>query len=143
MMKITRFLRNPAVRQVGGPVAHLAARRYMGEGKPLDLRLGITLFKDKRVPVAAKMAALMLGTATMMLWNLLELPVEALIALLLPFIGFAFEVAWNGAETLNGAILFSGFILPHVAPKELVARVRSENAGPIPVPVEEPVYRNR
>src|SRR5690349_6128108 len=115
-MNLKNTLKNPSIRRVGGPVAHLMARHYIGEGKPLDLRLGMGLFRDKRVPVAAKMGAMAIGFAAMMFWNVLELPVEALIAFLLPLVGMGIEIAWNGAETIIGSLLFASLALPHIAP---------------------------
>ncbi len=70
-----------------------------------------------------------------MFWNVLELPVEALIAFLLPLVGFGFEIAWNGVETIIGSLLFAGLALPHLAPKTLVQQIRAER-NPVPIPVE-------
>lgn len=126
--------KNLSFRRVGGPVAHLMARHYIGEGKPLDLPLGMALFRDKRVPVASKMGAMAIGFAAMMVWNVLELPVEALVAFLLPLVGMGLEIAWNGAETIIGSLLFASLVLPHIAPKALVQEIRAER-NPIPVPV--------
>ncbi len=130
--------KNMSFRRVGGPVAHLMARNYMGEGKPLDLQLGIALFRDKRVPVAAKMGAMAIGFGAIMAWNVLELPVEALIAFLLPVVGLGIDIAWNGAQTIVGSLLFAGLALPHIAPKSLVQTIRAErNPVPIPIPASE------
>jgi hypothetical protein len=135
-MNLKNALKNPSVRRVGGPVAHLVARNYIGEGKPLDIPLGMALFRDKRVPVAAKMGAMAIGFAAMMLWNVLELPVEALIAFLLPLVGLGIEIAWNGAQTIIGSLLFASLALPHIAPKTLVQKIRAER-NPVPVPITE------
>jgi hypothetical protein len=128
---LKHWLKNPAVRQVGSPVLHIVAHRYVGEGKLFDLRLGFALFKEKRTPVGAKMSALVLGAVAMMGWNLLELPVEALMAFLLPFVGMVFQVAWNGLETVIGSLLFASLILPRIAPQALVHQVRTGQAEPV------------
>ena len=135
-MSLKNALKNPSVRRVGGPVAHLMARHYIGEGKRLDLRLGMTLFRDKRVPATAKLGAMAIGLAAMMVWNILELPVEALIAFLLPLVGMGIEIAWNGAQTVIGSLLFASLALPYVAPKMLVQAIRAEQ-NPVPVPATE------
>jgi hypothetical protein len=134
MKSVKNILKHPGVRRWSGPVAHVAARQFVGENKPLDPKLGVTLFRDRRVPAVVKTLALACGFAAMMVWNLLELPAEALIALLLP-LGIPLEIAWNGAETLGGSLLFAALILPRVAPKSLVEEIRAERA-PAPVPVE-------
>lgn len=136
MKSMKNMLKNSGVRQWGGPVAHVVGRHYVGENKPLDMKLGIALFRDRRIPVAAKMLGLGAGIAAMMAWNVLELPVEALIAFFVPF-GLPVEVAWNGAETFAGSLLFATLFLPHLAPKPLVAEIRAEREPAlVPIPVE-------
>jgi hypothetical protein len=132
-------MRNAIIRHIGGLALNQAARQYIGEGKRVDAKLGIALFRDKRVPVAAKMAAIALGFGLMTVLNALQLPLEAVIAFLIPFVGLGVEVMWNGAETIVGTLLFSSLVLPFVAPKALVQQVRAERSGPVLVPVENTV----
>jgi hypothetical protein len=129
------------VRQIGGVALNQAARQYMGEGKKIDAKLGIALFRDKRVPVAAKMAGLALGFVLMTVLNALELPIEAVLAFLVPFFGLGLELMWNGAETVVGTLLFSAVALPFIAPKQIVQQIRAERAGPIPVTVTQKTLR--
>ena len=138
MKNLKSIVNNPSVRRASGPLAHLAARRYMGEGKTLDLKLGMALYRDKRVPVMAKMSALMVGILAMFAVNLLELPIEAVIAVLLPVFGIPLEMAFNGMETMVGSVLVAALVLPHVAPKQLVQEIREERE-PVLIPVEPPV----
>jgi hypothetical protein len=129
-------MKNAMIRHIGGIALNRAARNYIGEGKRIDAKLGIALFRDRRVPVPAKMAAIALGFVLMTVLNALQLPLDAVIAFLLPFVGLGVELMWNGAETLIGTLLFSALALPFVAPKGIVERIRAERAGPIPVAVE-------
>lgn len=133
------LMRNAIIRQVGGVALNRAAQNYIGEGKRVDAKLGIALFRDRRVPVPSKMAAIAVGVVLMTLLNALEMPLEAVIAFLLPFVGFGIELMWNGAETIIGTLLFSTLVLPFIAPKQIVQRIRAERSGPIPVTVETPV----
>jgi hypothetical protein len=132
-------MRNAIIRHIGGVALNRAAQNYIGEGKQVDAKLGIALFRDRRVPVPVKMAAIAVGVVLMTILNALELPLEAVIAFLLPFVGLGVGLIWNGAETVIGALLFSALALPFLAPKQIVQRIRAERAGPIPVTVESPV----
>jgi hypothetical protein len=121
------------IRNIGGPLLVTMARNYIGSGKALDFRLGVALFRDRRVAVPHKMMALALGGVLIVALNALELPLEALVAFLLPIVGAGIDLAFNGVENIVGPLLLAALLLPHVAPKDLVRRIREERAGPIPV----------
>jgi len=121
------------VRTIGGPLLITMARNYIGEGKLLDFRLGVALFKDRRISVPHKMMALALGAIILVALNAMELPLETLVAFLLPVIGAGIDLAFNGVENIVGPLLLAALLLPHVAPKALVQRIRAERTGPIPV----------
>ena len=115
--------------RVATPLAAVAARRFVGENKPLDFKLGAALFRDRRVAVPHKMAALALGFIGVVILNAVELPVETLLALALPVVGFGIDLALNGFEWIAGPLLMAAFALPHIAPREFVQRVREERAA--------------
>jgi hypothetical protein len=121
------------IRNFGGPLLIKMARNYIGNGKPLDFRLGVTLFRDRRVSVPHKMMALALGVIIMVALNAMEMPLETLLAILLPIVGAGIDLAFTGVENVVGPLLLAALLLPHVAPREIVDRIRAERAGPIPV----------
>jgi len=98
----------------------------------LDFGLGISLLRDRRVPVRSKATALLLGFGALMVLNVLELPVEALIAVLLNVPGIGLDVMINGIELLAGPILFGALFVIRLAPPDIVAQLRLERNG-IPV----------
>jgi len=114
---------------VANGLAVAVAQTQTRPGGLLDARLGVALLKDRRVPVRAKLIAVGLGVLAMLAVNVLELPVDAFIALLLPGIGVAADAMFNGAETIVGTMLASALIAPHVLPKPLVQTVRDERAN--------------
>jgi len=112
--------------KVAAPAVALAARHFVGNGKPLDFKLGTALFRDRRVAVPYKMAALAAGFVAMIALNAVELPAETLLAVMLPVIGVGLDIAFNSFEWIVGPLLMAAFALPHIAPKELVSRLREE-----------------
>jgi hypothetical protein len=123
-----------------GPATGLLANRFIGEGKPVDVKLGIALLRDRRVPVGSKLLALAGGIGIIMLLEALEFPAEWFLSLLMPVIGFGISAAVDGLETIAGSFLLAAALLPFIAPREMVNRIRNERFGPIPVPVSS---RNR
>ncbi|MDX1934208.1 MAG: hypothetical protein SFU56_16525 [Capsulimonadales bacterium] len=117
------------------PAMGFLVHRFVGEGKPVDVRLGIALLRDRRVPVVSKLLSVGAGIGLIALLEVLELPSEMLMAFLLPLIGFGINLALDGLEAVFGSFLLAAAILPHLAPREIVARVRAERAGPVPVRV--------
>ena len=126
-------MKKQMIRKFGGPLLITLARNYIGHGKPLDFRLGVALFRDRRVPVPHKMMALALGVIILVSLNAMELPLDTLVAFLLPVIGAGIDLAFNGIENIIGPLLLAALLLPHVAPKALVERIRAERGGPLPV----------
>src|SRR5689334_13584892 len=78
-------------------------KRAVGRGKGLpmlDIGLGFSLLKDRRVPLRSKgMAQLLGGVATAALIAL-ELPVEALVALLMNLPGVGLDFVIDGLEAV-------------------------------------------
>ena len=97
--------------------------------KPLlDMKLGFALMRDGRVPLRSKFFALLLGLAITGIVELMEIPVEGIIAALVPLLGFAGDFVIDGAEAIAGPLLLANALLPFVAPHEIVERVRAERA---------------
>jgi hypothetical protein len=92
----------------------------------MNMTLGYTLLRDRRVPIRTKLIALGIGAAGMGAIELLQLPVEGVVAALLPFIGAAGDLALDGAEAIIGPVLIATLVLPHIAPPALVRQIRAE-----------------
>lgn len=95
-------------------------------GGALDPKFGLKLLRDKRVPLQPKIAALALGLGAVFVLQILELPFEAALALFLPLLGLATDIALNGAELLAGPLLVATLTLPYLAPREVVEQIRAE-----------------
>jgi hypothetical protein len=79
-----------------------------------------------RVPIRTKLIALGIGGAGVGAIELLQLPVEGVVAALLPLIGAAGDLALDGAEAVIGPVLIATLLLPHLAPADLVQQIRAE-----------------
>lgn len=113
-----------------------------GNGRPpiLDVGLGFTLLRDRRVRVATKLTALLLGLAVVFALSIIELPVEILIAALLNLPGVGLDFAIEGLEIIAGPILFGSLFLLRLAPRNLVQLLRDERYGFAPQ-AEPPVHQ--
>jgi len=92
----------------------------------MNMTLGYALLRDRRVPIRAKLIALGIGAAGVGAIELLQLPVEGVVAALLPLIGAAGDLALDGAEAVIGPVLIATLLLPHLAPADLVQQIRAE-----------------
>lgn len=113
-----------------------AVRHQTREGGPFDVKLGSALLKDARVPVQAKMLAMLLGVAAVFVIDALELPLELLFAAFLPVLGVGINIGVDGLEYVAGSLLIAAAVLPRLAPRPLMERIRSERDGGIAIPVE-------
>jgi hypothetical protein len=96
---------------------------------PMNMTLGFALLRDRRVPIRIKLIALGIGAAGVGAIELLQLPVEGVVAALLPFIGAAGDLTLDGAEAVVGPVLIATFLMPYLAPADLVRQIRAEAAG--------------
>src|SRR4029077_14436872 len=94
----------------------------------LNMQLGYALLRDRRVPIRTKLIALGIGAAAIGAIELLQLPVEGVIAALLPFIGAAGDLVLDSAEAVIGPVLIATILLPHIAPADIVRQIRAERA---------------
>jgi hypothetical protein len=92
----------------------------------MNMTLGYALLRDRRVPIRTKLIALGIGAAGVGAIELLQLPVEGVVAALLPLIGAAGDLALDGAEAVIGPVLIATLLLPHIAPADLVQQIRAE-----------------
>jgi hypothetical protein len=95
----------------------------------MNITLGYTLLRHRRVPIRTKLVALGIGAATVGALELLELPVEGVLAALLPFVGVAGDLAFGSMEAVVGPILIATLLLPHLVPDDLVRQIRAETEG--------------
>jgi hypothetical protein len=93
---------------------------------PMKMTLGYALLRDRRVPIRTKLIALGIGAAGVGAIELLQLPLEGVIAALLPFIGAAGDLALDGAEAIIGSVFIATLLMPHLAPADLVRQIRAE-----------------
>lgn len=108
-----------------------------GATRLLDPKLGLRLLRDRRVPGSAKLCALALGLLSVFILEVLEIPLQTALALLLPVLGVALDFAVDGVEIVAVPMLVASLVLPFVAPRSLVEQVRRElhpQAEPTPAP---------
>ena len=94
----------------------------------MDVRLGYRLLKDNRVPLRAKLAALGIGATCIAALEVLELPLEAVLAAILPLVGITGDIALGGAEAVFGPVLIATILLPYMVAPPLVQQIRAEGA---------------
>jgi hypothetical protein len=80
----------------------------------MDIRLGYKLLRDNRVPIRAKLTALGIGAACIAVLEVLELPLEAVLAAILPLVGITGDIALGGAEAVIGPVLIATMLLPYM-----------------------------
>ena len=92
----------------------------------MNIRLGYRLLRDHRVPIRAKLMALGIGAACIGVLELLQLPLEAVLAGILPLIGITGDIAFDGAEAVVGPVIIATMLLPYLVPPLLVRQIRAE-----------------
>jgi hypothetical protein len=134
------------IKRVGGQVAAQAVSEQRKPGNLLDFKLGVSLMRDGRVPVPTKLLALGIGVAATFLLEAFEMPLEALVAMVLPGVGLAANFAMDGLESVICPLLFGALALPHIAPKPVAAEARAVRRGvsePQPSPIDFSAWRRR
>ncbi len=112
-------------------LTHLGHRvlKETGASRALDWKLGLRLFRDGRVPASTKALAVGLGVAALAVLQVMELPIESALALLVPVLGFAGDIAIEGVEILAVPFFAATLLLPFLAPREVVELARGEADG--------------
>src|SRR5436305_14511241 len=84
--------------------------------KAFDLKLGYALLRDRRVRFASKAASLAIGLGALVLVAVLELPVEEIVAAVVPFAGVGGDLLLDGVEIIVGPLLVACLVLPYLTP---------------------------
>lgn len=92
----------------------------------MSMRLGYALLRDRRISIRAKLIALGIGAAVMGLVELLQIPLESVLAFILPIVGITGDLAIDGAEAVIGPVLVATLVLPYLAPSSIVQQIRTE-----------------
>jgi hypothetical protein len=95
----------------------------------MNAPLGYALLRDRRVSLRPKLTALCMGLAVAGLIELLQIPVEGLLALVLPVVGAAGDVALDGAEAVVLPVLEATLLMPYLAPPDIVQQLRAERVS--------------
>lgn len=121
------MLNNMFVRKFAeGAVRHTVASN--SHKNPLDVRFGMALVRDKRVPIKSKLLAFGLGVALLALLLAFEVPVEWMVSLLAPIL-LPLEIGLDGFELIALPLLFTTLIVIQIAPRETVGQIRAERLG--------------
>lgn len=133
----------PLLRLLGERVAHKTLAKHSHSGGFLDIKLGFSMLKDRRVPMRSKLFAAGLAAGMIALLLALEFPLESLLAVVAPVVGFMADIMTDGLEAILGTVGVASILLPHLAPKLLTQQIRNERDGvieaefrPTPPPVE-------
>jgi hypothetical protein len=95
----------------------------------MNAPLGYALLRDRRVPLRPKLVALGAGLAAAGIIELLQVPVESVLALFLPVVGAAGDIALDGAEAVIVPVLVATLLMPYLAPATIVEQLRAERAA--------------
>jgi len=94
--------------------------------KNMYIRLGYRLLGDHRVPIQAKLMALGIGAACIAALELLQLPLESVLAGIMPLLGISGDIAFDGAEAVVGPVIIATILLPYLVAPALVRQIRAE-----------------
>jgi hypothetical protein len=97
----------------------------------MNIHLGYTLLRDRRVSVRSKLIALTVGLAITGLVELLQLPFESVFALLAPVAGAAGDIVIDGAEVVIIPVLVATVLMPYLASSAIVQELRAERAASV------------
>ena len=95
----------------------------------MNAPLGYALLRDRRVSFRPKVVALGAGLAVAGVIEVLQIPVESVLALFLPIVGAAGDVALDGAEAVIVPVLVATLLMPYLAPPSIVQQLRAERAA--------------
>lgn len=106
-----------------GRAAGRRAVQHAHEKGWFDVRLGYALLKDRRVRPTTKLLCLAIGLVATIALEALEMPIEAIFALVLPIIAPGIALI-DGLELLLMPVVIGSVLLTHLAPKDVVEAVR-------------------
>lgn len=119
----------PVVRLLGERVAHKTLTQNTHVGGFLDIKLGFSMLKDRRVAFRPKLLAVGLGAGLIALLLALEFPLESVLAVAIPGLGLVVDALTDAMEAIIGTVGVATMLLPHLAPKLLTQQIRNERAG--------------
>jgi hypothetical protein len=70
--------------------------------------------------------ALGIGAACIGALEVLELPLEGVLAAILPLIGITGDIVFDGAEAIVGPVIIATMVLPYLVPPPLIQQIRAE-----------------
>lgn len=117
---------NILLRLFGERALHKAVSR--GAHNPLDVKFGMALLRERRIPLKSKLLAFGLGVGLLALLLAFQIPVEAVVTFLAPIL-LPLDFAIDGFEIVALPILFMTLLLAYVAPRALVQEIRAERLG--------------
>jgi hypothetical protein len=94
----------------------------------MNAPLGYALLRDRRVSLRPKFMALGAGLVVLGVIQVLQIPLESVLAFVLPGVGAAGDVAVDGAEAVIVPVLVATLLMPHLAPRSIVEELRTEHA---------------
>jgi hypothetical protein len=113
---------NFLMRALGHKAAHKIVQQHTRRGGIFDAKYGFTLFKDRSIPVTAKLAALGIGVAVTGLLVAIEAPIEVILGIFLPFVGEAADLLVDGLEVVLFPMLIACMILPRLVRQPVYIR---------------------
>ena len=99
---------------------------------PLDIKFGIALLRDRRIPFKAKLLSLGMGIGLVVLLVALQVPIEAVATFLAPIL-LPLDFAIDGLELVALPVLLMAILIAHVAPHALVDAIYTERVTGQPV----------
>jgi hypothetical protein len=114
---------NILLRLFGERALHKAVSR--GANNPLDVKFGVALLRERRIPFKSKLLAFGMGVGVLALLLAFQVPVEAVATFLAPIL-LPLDFAIDGFEIVALPILFMSLLLAYVAPRDIVQEIRDE-----------------
>ena len=94
----------------------------------MNAPLGYALLRDRRVSLRPKFVALVAGLIVLGVIELLQIPLESILAFVLPGVGAAGDVAVDGVEAVVVPVLVATLLMPYLAPPRIVQELRAQHA---------------
>lgn len=110
------------LRLLGHKATHAVVKHHAKKSGALNAKLGFALFKDPRIPISSKLLALSIGVTLTGLLLAIEVPLELILALFVPFVGGGLDLVIDGAEIILFPMLIACLVLPGIARKKVYVR---------------------
>jgi hypothetical protein len=94
----------------------------------MNAPLGYALLRDRRVSLRPKFMALGAGLLVLGLLEALQIPLESVLAFVLPGVGAAGDIALDGVEAVVVPVLVATLLMPYLAPPGIVQELRTQHA---------------